>query len=690
MGVRGRGGRDTTGRALLRSVALLRSPICRNVTRGMMSKEREPCYRSLSFSGCGFLCVYHAGVSAAIKEYAPQLLSGAVSGASAGSIIAACLVCNICISRTTSIILNVVNQVSSFTTLIDLLGCARSYTFGALNRDFDLMGIVRADLEMELPENAHILCSGRLRISLTRLSDMENVVVSHFNSKAELIQAIICSCFIPVYGGLRYPKFRGETYIDGGATDNQPVTDEYTITVSPFSGANDICPSDAESASCFIPVYGGLRYPKFRGETYIDGGATDNQPVTDEYTITVSPFSGANDICPSDAESASMLDLIFSGTSIRFTANNLYRLMVSLFPPSAEVCSRMCKQGFVDALKFLINNGLTPCAHCLTVQANLLSMPSVQPAAYGRTRWKRSYSFNSNDNSLVSYITSHASNWFTRRLQNVVSFVLYEIDSQQQFLPFILVSYITSHASNWFTRRLQNVVSFVLYEIDSQQQFLPFILVSYITSHASNWFTRRLQNVVSFVLYEIDSQQQFLPFILAQLLEVSQSEYSSKNQLMDYYKKAVNRSQSSGENSSLRECEPAIAESHKEDRLETLTEETEETSSMEEIGEDHDSISRVVDYMKHHDAVLAFYYTDDKKQDRLETLTEETEEASSMEEIGEDHDSISRVVDYMKHHDAVLAFYYTDDKKQMCMCEIFDMDHEDKRHECHSLLDHHS
>uniref|UniRef100_F1LBQ4 PNPLA domain-containing protein n=1 Tax=Ascaris suum TaxID=6253 RepID=F1LBQ4_ASCSU len=204
------------------------------------------------------------------------------------------------------------------------------------------MGIVRADLEMELPENAHILCSGRLRISLTRLSDMENVVVSHFNSKAELIQAIICSCFIPVYGGLRYPKFRGETYIDGGATDNQPVTDEYTITVSPFSGANDICPSDAESAS--------------------------------------------------------MLDLIFSGTSIRFTANNLYRLMVSLFPPSAEVCSRMCKQGFVDALKFLINNGLTPCAHCLTVQANLLSMPSVQPAAYGRTRWKRSYSFNSNDN----------------------------------------------------------------------------------------------------------------------------------------------------------------------------------------------------------------------------------------------------------------------------------------------------
>uniref|UniRef100_A0A914R5C1 PNPLA domain-containing protein n=1 Tax=Parascaris equorum TaxID=6256 RepID=A0A914R5C1_PAREQ len=106
------------------------------------------------------------------------------------------------------------------------------------------MGIVRADLEMELPENAHILCSGRLRISLTRLSDMEN--------------AIICSCFIPVYGGLRYPEFRGEIYIDGGATDNQPVTDEYTITVSPFSGANDICPSDADSARLLFFVYSNL------------------------------------------------------------------------------------------------------------------------------------------------------------------------------------------------------------------------------------------------------------------------------------------------------------------------------------------------------------------------------------------------------------------------------------------------
>lgn len=51
-----------------------------------------------------------------------------------------------------------------------------------------------------------------------------------------------------MYGGFVYPTFRGEIYIDGGASDNQPVIDSNTITVSPFSGESDICPADVESA----------------------------------------------------------------------------------------------------------------------------------------------------------------------------------------------------------------------------------------------------------------------------------------------------------------------------------------------------------------------------------------------------------------------------------------------------------
>lgn len=130
------------------------------------------------------------------------------------------------------------------------------------------------------PSRSDIICSGRLFISATRARDYKNVVLSEFDSREELIQvrpgtpphplpfwhpssfsslmlvhflfilqAIICSCFIPFYCGLTPPSYRGEQYIDGGFSDNQPGKFEPgTITVSPFSGESDICPSDADSA----------------------------------------------------------------------------------------------------------------------------------------------------------------------------------------------------------------------------------------------------------------------------------------------------------------------------------------------------------------------------------------------------------------------------------------------------------
>lgn len=63
----------------------------------------------------------------------------------------------------------------------------RSYTFGVLNRDFDLMKLVRMKLSAILPSNAHELCTGRLRISVTRFRDMENIILDEFQTKDELI-----------------------------------------------------------------------------------------------------------------------------------------------------------------------------------------------------------------------------------------------------------------------------------------------------------------------------------------------------------------------------------------------------------------------------------------------------------------------------------------------------------------------
>lgn len=53
----------------------------------------------------------------------------------------------------------------------------------------------------------------------------------------------------------------------------------------------------------------------------------------------------------------SYLGFQFSGTSIRFTTQNLYRILACLNPPAPPRCAQICRQGFEDALRFLTKNG---------------------------------------------------------------------------------------------------------------------------------------------------------------------------------------------------------------------------------------------------------------------------------------------------------------------------------------------
>lgn len=133
---------------------------------------------NLSFCGCSFLCFYHVGVCAAIKEYAPFLAKNVVSGASAGSIAAAGLICNI-------------SDYQSAKTLFDVVALARSKLLTTLDPNFNLIDMLREGLRAILPQNAHVLCSGRLRISLTRAKDLKNVIISEFADRDELIQVFL-------------------------------------------------------------------------------------------------------------------------------------------------------------------------------------------------------------------------------------------------------------------------------------------------------------------------------------------------------------------------------------------------------------------------------------------------------------------------------------------------------------------
>ena len=61
---------------------------------------------------------------------------------------------------------------------------------------------------------------------MTRVTNGTNYLASEFDSKEELIDAIICSSFIPFYCGMIPPKFRDEYFVDGGLSNNIPVDPE--------------------------------------------------------------------------------------------------------------------------------------------------------------------------------------------------------------------------------------------------------------------------------------------------------------------------------------------------------------------------------------------------------------------------------------------------------------------------------
>ncbi|TRY71353.1 hypothetical protein DNTS_008132 [Danionella cerebrum] len=259
---------------------------------------------NLSFAGCGFLGIYHIGVSSCLLEQAPYLIRGAtrIYGASAGALTASVLTTEACLEKCCEDVINVAKE-------------ARKRNLGPLHPAFNIVKVLRGGLYRDLPSDAHTLASGRLCVSLTRVMDGQNVLVSDFSSKDELIQALVCSCFIPVYCGLIPPAFRGVRYVDGGISNNLPQSElKNTITISPFSGESDICPKD---------------------------------------------------------KSTSFHELRFTNTSIQVNLGNMYRLSKALFPPEPKVLAEMCQSGYKDALRFLQENNLIQTA-CPTVDMALI------------------------------------------------------------------------------------------------------------------------------------------------------------------------------------------------------------------------------------------------------------------------------------------------------------------------------
>lgn len=262
---------------------------------------------NLSFAGCGFLGIYHVGVAVCFKKYAPHLLLDKISGASAGSLAAACLLCDLPLGAMTSDFFRVVNE-------------ARRHSLGPFSPSFSIQSCLFEGLQKHLPPDVHKRVNGRLHISLTRVYDGQNVIVSQFTSREDVLQALLCACFIPGFSGILPPRFRGVRYMDGGFSDNLPILDENTVTVSPFCGESDICPRD---------------------------------------------------------QSSQLFHVNWANTSIEISKQNINRFVRILFPPRPEFLSKLCQQGFDDALQYLQRNNLINCTKCVAIQSTFIVSETV-------------------------------------------------------------------------------------------------------------------------------------------------------------------------------------------------------------------------------------------------------------------------------------------------------------------------
>lgn len=259
-------------------------------------------HANLSFAGCGFIGIYHVGVSACLKQFAPHLLRNKIGGSSAGAMCAVALVCDLSLVEVARNVVMLAHDVNE-------------KMLGPFNPTFSLQNALKTAFETLFPENVAEVCNERLFVSITKVSNKANLLVSQFESKEDLVDAVSASSFVPMMSGYIPPKFRGQFAIDGGYSDNIPYLGGYTITVSPFAGDASICPSE---------------------ESF--------------HTLLLSFPHG-------------------SGGTINLSSGNFRKLGDAIIPPKTQKMREIFVQGYNDAKRYLESMEMIKCERCLELEA---------------------------------------------------------------------------------------------------------------------------------------------------------------------------------------------------------------------------------------------------------------------------------------------------------------------------------
>jgi hypothetical protein len=172
--------------------------------------------RNVSFSGSGFLCVFHLGVASALIERKIVTDGSRFAGASGGALVAAALGSNLSIKVVLESLLYVAAE------------CRKHGTIGHVGKP-----LMQA-LEKLVPKNGAELCNGRVKVAVSCVwpKFQSPILVDNFVDRNDLLLALKSSCFIPYYLdrdiGVRW---REGYYVDGGFVQFVPAVPSHLFVM---------------------------------------------------------------------------------------------------------------------------------------------------------------------------------------------------------------------------------------------------------------------------------------------------------------------------------------------------------------------------------------------------------------------------------------------------------------------------
>eukprot|EP00039_Didymoeca_costata_P029921 m.27050 g.27050 ORF g.27050 m.27050 type:complete len:314 (+) comp7857_c0_seq1:383-1324(+) len=189
---------------------------------------------SFSFSGAGFLSLFHVGAATRLKELNVISTKTQLYGCSGGALAAASVIAEI-----------PVDDVIEF-HLETMRHCQKHGYFGNVGK------VLYELLDRNLPSNAPEIFNKRLGVGVLSVWPMSGFeIVNEFKDKRDLIDALMATCHIPFYLEPRFcTKYRGKYVIDGGM--NTQLNPMPGIEVHPFSVSPKRIISKCDTAVCPI------------------------------------------------------------------------------------------------------------------------------------------------------------------------------------------------------------------------------------------------------------------------------------------------------------------------------------------------------------------------------------------------------------------------------------------------------